>query len=218
NGVVRVRGDGVELDVPPSDVRISPRLGNASRSLRFREGDKCETADNDAVDALARLLGHSQRSAWLHRMESRWRLVLASLLLLVAIAAGGFVWGIPFAAKRTASRLADAVAYRVGEGTLELLDESIFKETEVSADDQQRLRLAFSLLAERAPSLPLTLEFRRMGAPNAFALPNGTVVVTDELVSLADSDHEIEAVLAHEIGHVHHRHALRMGLEASSVA
>jgi predicted Zn-dependent protease len=43
-------------------------------------------------------------------------------------------------------------------------------------------------------------------------------VVTDGLVQLADDDAQILSVLAHEIGHVHHRHSLRMALESSSVA
>jgi len=53
---------------------------------------------------------------------------------------------------------------------------------------------------------------------NAFALPDGTVVVTDALVDLAQADEELLAVLAHEIGHVVHRHALRGVLQNSAVA
>jgi Zn-dependent protease with chaperone function len=48
-------------------------------------------------------------------------------------------------------------------------------------------------------------------------LPDGTVIATDELVGLAKDDQEVLAVLAHEIGHVHHRHSLRMALESSTV-
>ena len=55
-----------------------------------------------------------------------------------------------------------------------------------------------------------------MGA-NAFALPNGTIVVTDDLVKLAEHDDELVAVLAHEIGHVVSRHALRRVLQDSGV-
>ena len=64
------------------------------------------------------------------------------------------------------------------------------------------------------------LEFRRsedIGA-NAFALPSGIVVMTDELVELAKSDEEIVAVLAHEIGHVRGRHALRQLLQAAGIS
>ena len=63
-------------------------------------------------------------------------------------------------------------------------------------------------------------EFRNsesIGA-NAFALPSGIVVMTDDLVKLAKSDEEIIAVLAHEIGHVRGRHALRQLLQAAGIS
>jgi predicted Zn-dependent protease len=43
-------------------------------------------------------------------------------------------------------------------------------------------------------------------------------VVTDELIELADHDEEVLAVLAHEIGHVVHKHGLRSVLQSSAVA
>ena len=45
--------------------------------------------------------------------------------------------------------------------------------------------------------------------PNAFALPDGTIILTDEMVNLAAHDQELSAVLAHEIGHVVYRHGMR---------
>ena len=57
------------------------------------------------------------------------------------------------------------------------------------------------------------LNFRRsdeMGA-NAFALPNGTIVVTDELLVLIDNDSDLlRSILLHEIGHVEHKHSMRL--------
>ena len=72
-------------------------------------------------------------------------------------------------------------------------------------------------MAKYYPELPLTLTFRRGIGANAVALPNGTVIATDELVNVAKTDQQVLAVLAHEIGHVHHRHGLRMALESSTV-
>jgi predicted Zn-dependent protease len=54
--------------------------------------------------------------------------------------------------------------------------------------------------------------------PNAFALPGGTIVVTDEMVAAVGSDDELLAVLAHEIGHVRGRHAMRLVLRSSGLA
>jgi predicted Zn-dependent protease len=55
--------------------------------------------------------------------------------------------------------------------------------------------------------------------PNAFALPGGDIVLTDALVELAaDEPDIITGVLAHELGHVRHRHGMRLALQAGMVA
>jgi predicted Zn-dependent protease len=64
------------------------------------------------------------------------------------------------------------------------------------------------------------LEFRSSEAlgANAFALPGGTVLLTDGMVELARSDDELAAVMAHEIGHVRQRHVMRHVLQNSVTA
>jgi Zn-dependent protease with chaperone function len=49
------------------------------------------------------------------------------------------------------------------------------------------------------------------------ALPSGTIVVTDGLLDLSGVDDEIVAVLAHEAGHVRHRHGLRLLWQSSFI-
>jgi predicted Zn-dependent protease len=56
-----------------------------------------------------------------------------------------------------------------------------------------------------------------MGA-NALALPGGIIVITDRMVLLAGSEDEIAAVLAHEIGHVELRHAMKQITQGSAAA
>ncbi len=219
-GGVRVLGEGVELIAAKDEIRIAPRLGDTHRSITFIGGEKVETADNDAVDALEQALGlHSGLAAWRHRLEQRWRAVLGALAALVGLAVVGVVWGIPLGARVAAQHTPDALAYDLGSGTLEALDGSLFKPSTLDGETKNRVRTIFKDMKAAAPELPLQLKFRKMGdVPNAFALPDGTVVVTDAFVSLTEHDDELRAVLAHEIGHVHHRHGLRMALESSSVA
>lgn len=45
--------------------------------------------------------------------------------------------------------------------------------------------------------------------PNAFALPGGPVYVTKSLFDLVKSDDELASVLAHEIGHIVAKHAVK---------
>ncbi len=54
---------------------------------------------------------------------------------------------------------------------------------------------------------------------NAFAYPGGKIYITDELIQdLQVTDDEIAAVLAHEIGHVVHRHSIKGLIEPGIVA
>jgi Zn-dependent protease with chaperone function len=194
---------------------VGSRLGDTSRSLCFDDGAKVESKDNDEIDRLATLWG--QRASIVHRLESNWRVVVAAVVLIVAVAWSGFVWGVPWAARRIAMALPAEVVDKLGKGTLAALDKLMFSPSEVQETRQEELRQSFERLAANYRALPLTLNFRKMGIPNAFALPDGSVIVTDELIKLAKNNEEIMGVLAHEIGHVKHRHMLRMTLEASAV-
>jgi Zn-dependent protease with chaperone function len=49
----------------------------------------------------------------------------------------------------------------------------------------------------------------RSAVPNAVALPGGSIVVTDTLLRRVATADAFAGVLAHEIGHVHHRHGVR---------
>ncbi len=84
-------------------------------------------------------------------------------------------------------------------------------------------RSGFADLATRAErgTGGYSLNFREGGAigPNAFALPSGTIILTDELVDIAGDDNDmVLAVLAHEIGHVDKKHSLRQIYRAAGTA
>ena len=50
---------------------------------------------------------------------------------------------------------------------------------------------------------------------NAFALPSGIIVFTDEIIALSKDDRELLAVFAHELAHVKYRHTMRQVLQNS---
>ncbi len=53
---------------------------------------------------------------------------------------------------------------------------------------------------------------------NALALPDGAVIVTDQLIEIAEEHEEVVSVLAHELGHVVRRHGVRTVLQSSVVS
>jgi beta-barrel assembly-enhancing protease len=62
-------------------------------------------------------------------------------------------------------------------------------------------------LAEGSPELPsISVHVYDIPILNAFAVSGGNIILTRELVEKADAPDEVAGVLAHEIGHVYHRH------------
>lgn len=208
-GQVRIAatGDGRLLaQCPLTALRVPSRLGNSARQLQMHDGGLFETRDNDGLDGL--LIGSGQAPHHVvHRMESRWHTVIAALLILIALCWLGLQYGLPFASRQIAQQLPESVSREAARQTLRLLDSGLLEETRLPLRRQHALLERFhGFLDDNDRQWNIT--FRRGGplGANAFALPAGTIVLTDELVGLAVHDEELLAVIAHEAGHVMYRH------------
>jgi Zn-dependent protease with chaperone function len=218
SGVVHLHGLAAPRSYPVKSLKVSPRIGGTVRSVTFPDDARAESTDHAALDALAAKAGHGGALHLVHLLESRWKSALIAAGVLVVFIAVGVRWGIPVVAKRLAEAVPAQLAYDLGKSTLAILDRTVLKPSDLTAARKAELVSEFQGMAREYPDLPLRLHFRDGLGANAFALPDGTVVVTDDLVDLAKDDREIMAVLAHEIGHVHFRHSLRVALESSSIA
>ena len=95
-----------------------------------------------------------------------------------------------------------------------------FPDAIILADDS-RMKKAdeiFADLTAHAEIRPLSYQLRLldMGESNAFAAPGGWVIVTTGLLDIVTNDTALGFVLAHELGHHHHRHTLkRIGRNAA---
>jgi Zn-dependent protease with chaperone function len=216
-GKMKVVGADVHLEFDARRVRRSLRVGNTPRWLYLPGGGACVTSDNAAIDRITRDMRYEKL---LHRWESRPHYAALAVFLVV-----GMLWllvdrGIPAAVERIAAHMPLEAEATLGRQTLKSLDQSLMQPSSLPASQQAALRDKLAALAAKAGNpAPFQLEFRRsyLGA-NAFALPAGIIVVTDDLVELAKSDDEIMGVLAHELGHVQGRHTLRRLLEGSASA
>jgi predicted Zn-dependent protease len=221
---VEVDGDGLTL----SDGVVTGRMSRAgivadapvpgiARTLRLPDGASLETVDHAAVAALWPEPGRLARFAY--ALESRWPAVIASL-----VAAAACVWllisvVLPLAAEPVARHMSPRVDAFLGKQVLATLDNRILAPTELTPDEREALRRKFAaFIADEPDAERYSVVFRRAGAPNALALPDGEIVVTDEMVRAVGSDDELLAVFAHEIGHIRGRHALRLVLQRSGVA
>ncbi len=205
--------EGEPLQV--GEAEVSPRLGNTPRVLLLGAGGQFETDDNDAIDALLTRSERYARGGWVDAVERRWRLVAAALLALLL---GSWLFvgqGIPLLAGVIARQLPEDVLDMSANAALNQL-EQLLHPSRLEPARQAELRARFAPLLANGNYRVMFFSGGRMGA-NAFALPDGSLILTDELVVMAANDDELVAVVGHEIGHVVHRHALRQLLQSAAI-
>ena len=217
-GMIEVRGEGVQRAEPLSAVRISSKLGSSPRLIYFSGGAHCQVGNHAEFEGLLRDAGVAPQSL-LARLENSWRHAVAATLLFVVFLFATFTWGLPWAAQLAAEKVPPRLTAQLDAHFVQSLDDGMTQASKLSQARQAALRKRFYALRDANILPPHTLLFRNSPAigANAFALPGGTVVVTDQLVQLADGDEEVLAVLAHELGHVKERHPLRQLLQSSVV-
>lgn len=211
---LQVQGEGVDRREPLSALRLSEPMGSAPRLITFADGAHVEIRDHAALAQLLDASGHRDRATVRWAFDAR--VVLGALGGLIIILWLGARYGLPWAAGMAAPHVPAAVVTAMSQQALELLDSRVLARSQLPEARRQHLR---SALAARN-ALPHELLFRAGGpvGANAFALPDGSLIVTDELVALADDDEQVLAVLMHELGHVELRHGMRMVLQGSAVA
>lgn len=214
-----VEGGSIERREPLNTLHVSEPMGAAPRLIKFSDGAHCEVIDHAALSVLLKAGGH--RDGLVVQLQSRWHWALAAVIITLAGIFAGYRWGLPVVSEWIAFRLPEKALAQMGKSTLAFLDEGIFSPSVISPERQQSLRSTFEgLYAPEGIKAQHQIVFRNgkaIGA-NAFALPDGTIIVTDQLVKLAKQDQEIFAVLAHELGHLNRRHSLRMLIQGSIVA
>lgn len=215
-GLVRVQGEAIERHYALADITLSEWLGSAPRRLAFADGGHCEVHDHVAFAVLMQQAGFRPR--WVEGAQRSLPIILTSLVALLLLAGAAYRWGLPALTVATANQVSPQLAATLTDKTLELLDDRYLKPSSLPASRQQALRA--QLLALQQPPQPTAspatgtadeLIFRSGGSlgANALTLPDGRIVLLDELVALAEDDEQILAVLAHERGHAAGRHGLR---------
>lgn len=214
-----VRGAEIRRREPLAQLRLSPRLGRTPRTIAFADRAQLVVGDDAAIDA--HFTSADRLQSWVDRLERRWKIAAIAVALCLAASAFAFEFGVPWMAERIAMRMPAALEASIGRGVLDQLDGWILKPSKLAQDRRDTLARAFRGLLDAAPDAEaMRVVFRDapgIGA-NAFALPGGTIVVTDQLVELLGDDREFLAVAAHELGHERHRHTLRQTLQGSAVA
>ncbi len=218
-----VQADDTLRRYPLSRVRWPERRTHGQRQAELPDGGLIQHADAGEWDAWA-LASGLQESAVVGWMQS-WRATLGALVGTVVFLGAAWLWGVPWLSQTLAQQVPDALDAHIGQQTMQQLDRLFLKPSGLPQSQQDDLRRRFASVVERAypegdaPHWQLAFHASPVLGPNAFALPGGHIVMTDELVKLLDDQPDaLVGVLAHELGHVQHRDGLDMVVRASLVS
>jgi Zn-dependent protease with chaperone function len=227
DGMLRIAGNAVSDTFQLSQVTMAEPFLHAPAVLYLPAGARCEVRDPDARSALAAALDY--RPSLVMRWQRHWYAALAALVLLLAC--GLFMWivGIPWAAEKVAATIPASLDEKIGASTLRGLEAKVLHPTRLSG---QRVAELAAVLREVTPAdarhTPrLLVRDAPLLGPNALALPDGTIVITDQMVRgiyeasefTPDQSHAaLAGVLAHEVGHVQGRHSVRVLARSSLTA
>lgn len=217
---LHIEGEGLRRDVDIDRIDWPERQRHGQRVAHLQEGGALHCADSVAWDRFVRRLPH--RESWIVRVQQSWRATLAAVLALIAVAVGGYLWGVPALARGVLAGLPPSVDAAVGEVVLQSIEGQWLAPSRLAPSEQARIAAAFERAVARAfpdastrPAYALRFHASTIG-PNAFALPGGSIVLTDELVQLVPGrDDVLLGVLAHELGHVRQRHGMKMLVQVS---
>ena len=153
-----------------------------------------------------------QQKIW--KLERTPALILFSVVFVVALGFSTLKWGIPFASKVVAFQLPANTLQNIGQKAEDYIVNDWTGPSKLVQGQQAQIKQEYlSKIAEGRPAKIIFRDGGRIGA-NALALPNNTIIVTDQLVEMAHSDQEILGVLAHEQGHLVERHSLQQALSS----
>jgi Zn-dependent protease with chaperone function len=224
--LVKVVDDGLVFDLDGksfsyrlADVEVQAKLGKSKRLIDLSDGGRLEALDIGELEAA---VTSKTNVFWrtVHYFENHLGWVLVSLMATVFVGWMFLQFGVPLLAEHVANATPPNIEAKLGDEVLKGLDTKLgyFSPSKIEKSRQDSIKNALTRMCVAFKNCPqYRLEFRDssvIGA-NAFALPGGVMVITDDLIRLSKNDTEIVAVLAHELGHVKKRHAFRQSIQGA---
>lgn len=216
---LRISGEWGDAVFAINDAKISDRLGLAPRTVTLPNGAACELVGGADTNAFLSEFAPKE-SAWF-RAQFDWRWAVASLAAIALLALGGYRWGVPIASEFIAARVPKVALEKMSDLALLELDRTVLNPSKLSQARQRAIAERFAAMkTPNGAQVAHRVEFRdakKYVGANAFALPSGIIVMTDQLVELMQTDEQILGVLAHELGHVEHQHGMRNVIQTSFI-
>ncbi len=206
DGVVQVSGD-LNFQSNIDDIEFSQRVGNTHRVLRFPDLSVAYSFDNDTIDKV--LKEFKNQKSIIYLLESKMKYAIFSGIFLIVTTIFFLTVGSSYVANMISKIVPYSMEKSLSDRTLLLLDDYILEKSDLNQSRQDEIREIFKSVTKNNPKYHL--HFRKGISENAFALPSGDIVISDELIKFSKNDNDmIYGVLAHEMGHVVNKHLMKI--------
>ena len=200
SGEVTLTGDDLCLTYATDTLIVSPRVGHADRYISLPGSGQYQCADHSFLDQLTQEIKSEGPVAWL---EERYAVAVASVVIIFCALLSGYFYGLPALAQKIVPRIPIETEILLGDRTLAWLDDNNwFESTKIDQVQQQSITKRFHQLHDTLAISPhIRLEFRNSEfiGPNAFALPGGVIIITDQMVIAAESEEERQNIISGSI-------------------
>ena len=205
---------------PVRDVRWPERFQAGIRAAHLPDGSVLQHADSPTWDAW------QQANVGQRRLVAEWAqnssAIVYAILGIFLILGVAWFWLIPVGARLLVHHVPYEFEAKVGQYALKEIRSYFLAPTKIPASQQEDYRAQFSGFVEKAypkgdaPPYQIHFYSAELLGPNAFALPGGEIVVTDELITLLkEHPKTLLGVLGHELGHVQNKDGMEMLISAS---
>lgn len=200
---------GAARRYPAAQLQVGEAVGAAACPVRLPDGGTLWLEDAPLAQALRQASGGPGPVA---RAIGSWPAVLVAVLLLVALLGWFGHSGAGQMARAVLPLVPQSVDREIGNRAWASIDGQWLKPSQHTercralAERFDRAAVAFD--ARNRLPLVLCRRTNEGGGFNAFALPNGQIVLLDGLVQ-ALTDDQLMVVLGHELAHVRERHSMQ---------
>jgi Zn-dependent protease with chaperone function len=201
----------INVTYPLKTIEVGAKLKDTPQSVSFTDGSYCTllasdffSPPNDGINRFA------------FKLESKTRYSVFAILFIALLTAFSLTFGSTLAANAIANALPQSAIDAISQSALSILDNNYLSPSKLSEEKQEAIKRSFAQIND---DKCCALRFRQsntLGA-NAFALPNGDIILLDDLVYLEEDEQMrgILAILAHEKAHIKLKHGLKNIIKVS---
>lgn len=224
DGTFSIDAEGESKSYNAEAYEIEPRLGASRRVIHFSDGVRFETDDHDSLAQFESTLSKGALFRLVDWLEDRWPVAVGSIVGVVVFVFVFIEYAMPLIAGYLAYEVPQSVRRALSENSLDAIERyGSFEESysmKINEASGAAFDRALALVSDKInPEYEYELRVFKSPAigPNAFALPSGLVVATEEFVELCETEEQMVAVFLHEIAHVEMQHGLRSLIQDAGI-